>query len=111
MFGTHQPSESPMHECGFTSFSIFDLPPTCRDIQYTVYEKVEPNSPNIERNDSLNLDFVYKGANYHYIDLSNSYLYLKCSILHADNTPLAHTEKIGPINNFGEYNIYLFSNV
>ena len=77
----------------------FQIPPTCKYIADTTYERIEPNSPNIATNDTLSLDFVHKGSEFYYIDLHNSYLYLKASITHADKTPLSLREKVAPINN------------
>lgn len=93
---------------------IFSLPSTDTTCDYSLYSEYQPIS-NIQDSNSK-LEFKITGNTTHYLDLYDSFLYLKIKILGSDGTSIAETAKISTSNNFfhslfSQLDVYFNSNL
>ena len=81
--------------CSLTDTDLFSKPITQTDIANAFYEEIHPVS---KLNDNSSLDFVDDNATELFVDLINSYLYLKLKIKKSDGEDLTSTDEVAVIN-------------
>ena len=84
-------------ECLKTELDIFSIPPTQTSMQHGFWNTSYP-APGLTDKGPIEFNFVGDGD--YYLDISNTYLYLKVCITKADGTNLGVGDHAGPINNW-----------
>jgi len=82
--------------CG--SVDLFSLPSTDTTTDYSIYGDYQP-TVNIQDSDSK-IDFIVPGNSMHYLDLNDSFLYIKLQVLKSDGTLLADTNDVSTSDAF-----------
>lgn len=77
---------------------IFSIPPTDTTCDYSMYEEFQP-VVNVQDSTSK-IEFKIPGNGHHYLDLSDSFLYLKLKVVKRDGGNLEETSAMGTVNLF-----------
>ena len=96
-------------ECSKTELDMFAMPPTMITMQEAQWVEHHPIS---SLTSSAPIEFEIKGQTEEYIDLNNSYLYLKVKVLRTDDSMVENDDRVAPVNNFmhalfNEVDLYL----
>ena len=84
-------------ECTKSELDLFSVPPTQTSIENGTFVEYHPISAIAG---SAPIEFDISASGEDYMDLANSYLFVKAKIQRADGANLANTDEVGPINNF-----------
>jgi hypothetical protein len=84
-------------ECTKTELDLFAVPPTQTSIETGVFCDYHPLT---SIGDGGPIEFEVSGTGENYIDLSNTYLYIKAKVIKLDGTNIADDAAVGPTNNF-----------
>ena len=76
---------------------LFAIPPTQTSIEHGFWTDVHPVAT---LTDSTPIEFHIAGDGENYIDLANTFLYVRASINKPDNAALANANHPGPVNNW-----------
>jgi len=103
---------SSSHPALTSSVDLFSLPPTNTTVDYSLYGEYQP-VVNIQ-DCSSKIDFKIPANGAHYLDLFDSFLYLKVIVTNKDGTDLADGEDVSPVNCFlhalfSQVDVYLTS--
>ena len=82
-------------ECAKSEFDYFLPIPTQTSIVRTFVREYTPLSA---LQHGAPIEFAVAGTENLYIDLNQSYIYIKCTITKADGTATAAADKVGPVN-------------
>ena len=85
-------------ECAKSELDLFTMPATQTVIERGQWIEYHPLSNVMEGDPPI--EFNISGSAEDYIDLSQTYLYIKAKILKSDGTSLPKDEPVGPINLF-----------
>ncbi|XP_076847125.1 uncharacterized protein F54H12.2-like [Brachyhypopomus gauderio] len=83
-------------ECAKTELDIFTLPYTQTSIEKYAYVEIPPLSSVADG--GAPIDFYVAGNSDDYLDLNNTFLYLRCKITNPDGTDIAADAKVGVVN-------------
>ena len=83
-------------ECTKSELDLFSIPPTQTSIVSSTYEEILPMS-SVE---SGAIEFNITTESNSYLDLANSFLYLRTQLVADDDADLAADNFSGPVNNF-----------
>lgn len=84
-------------ECTKSELDLFSVPPTQTSIESGSYVEYHPIS-SITGNGPIEFDVSSSGEDY--LDLANSFLFVKAKVTRADNTNTHADDQVGPVNNF-----------
>ena len=84
-------------ECGNDALDFFHVPPTLTLLEEGQWIQHHPLAIS---QGMTPIEFNLKGQAEEYLDLSQTYLYLKVKVTKEDGSPLEATTKTGPVNNF-----------
>ena len=82
--------------CSLSDTDLFTAPFTQIDIQHGHYEEKYPIS---KLSDEGAIEFSISNSGEHFLDLANSFLYLKIQILKGSGANLSSSDSVAPINN------------
>lgn len=82
-------------ECGKTELDLFSTPPTQTEIENSHWI---PHHPLSSITDTGPIEFNISGTGEDYLDLANTYLYIKAKITKADGSDLAADENVAFVN-------------
>ena len=96
-------------ECSKTELDMFAMPPTMITMQEAQWVEHHPIS---SLTSTAPIEFEIKGQTEDYIDLNNSYLYLKVKVQTKDGHDVGDNDRVAPVNNFmhalfNEVDLYL----
>ena len=88
-------------ECSKSELDLFSIPPTQTAIEEGAWDTILPH-PNLREGQTIRFDIP--GTNSHYIDMSQTELHLKVSILNKTATSetdkfISSTDQVGVVNN------------
>jgi hypothetical protein len=83
-------------ECTKSELDIFSLPATQTSVESGAYVEYRPVST---LTDGSPIEFDIASSGDDYIDLANSYLYVKARLNRADGSDLEAADTVGPVNN------------
>jgi len=89
------------NECMKSELDLFSVPPTQTSLENGVWNKIEAATGN--NSDKSTVQFKIPPSGDSYLDLSETFLHLKCSIKKkSDNnvTLITAADAVGPVNNF-----------
>jgi len=84
-------------ECTKSELDLFSVPPTQTSIESGTYVEYHPIS-SITGSGPIEFDISASGEDY--MDLANSYLFVKAKIQRADGANMDNADQVGPVNNF-----------
>ena len=81
-----------------SGLDLFTIPPTQTSLEYGMYVEIYPLAALSPSN---NIDFnINQKGNSEYLDLSNTYLYVRAKITESDGSTLPDDAPVGPVNNW-----------
>ena len=84
-------------DCTSSALDLFAIPPTQTAIDHGYWTDTHPVATLTDRSP---IEFNIAGDGENYIDLANTFLYLKASIRNPDGSTLAADDVPGPVNNW-----------
>jgi len=84
-------------ECTKSELDLFSVPPTQTSIESGAYVEYNPIATISQ---GTPIEFSVSGAGQEYLDLSNTQLYVKASVIKANNEAADGGDHVGPINLF-----------
>ena len=84
-------------ECTKSELDLFSVPPTQTSIESGTFVEYHPISAIVG---SAPIEFDISASGEDYMDLANSYLFVKAKIQRADGANLDNADEVGPVNNF-----------
>ena len=82
-------------ECSKTELDLFTCPMTQTSIEKSSYQEIPPVSAI---SDTAPIEFYITGSSEDYVDLNNTYLFMRVKITKGDGTNIAGDEKCGFVN-------------
>ncbi len=82
-------------ECVKSELDLFSVPPTQTSIEHGHWVE---HHPLATITDNGPIEFSISGSGDDYLDLANTYLYVRAQIVNADGSALAEDAKVGPVN-------------
>lgn len=83
-------------ECAKSELDLFSVPPTQTSIENGRYVEYHPIS---SISDGAPIEFEVSASGDDYLDLSNSYLYVRAKITKPNGNNLEDADAVGPVNN------------
>ena len=82
-------------ECALTMLDLFAVGPTQTSVESGAWVEYNPIS---SLSDGVPIEFVIGGSGQDYMDLANSYIYVKAQVTRADGAAIDATDHVAPVN-------------
>ena len=82
-------------ECVKSELDLFSVPPTQTSIEHGQWVEHHPLATITDHGP---IEFSISGSGEDYVDLANTFLFVRAQIVNADGTNLADDAKVGPVN-------------
>ena len=87
-------------ECSTEGLALNQVPQTMSVLDKATWEEIYPVSSIDNRNPTAPIEFDIKGQGEHYMDLSQTYLFVRFKVTKADHADLGADTQTTPVNNF-----------